>query len=99
MKPFLAFGNSSAFSSSNASPSYFPNLGSINFEVSNPPTNVRTNTDTILKYQLSTGVTVNDSSKNFDASVEIPASNATVPATNKFVVNTATASQIHDTRH
>src|SRR5690625_1089724 len=91
MNPFLAFGKSSEFSSSIALPLYFPKRGSINLVVNNPPTTVNTNTDTILKYQLSTGVTVNDSSRNCAASVEIPANKASVPATNKFAVNPAPA--------
>src|SRR5699024_11084428 len=78
-------------SSSTASPSYLPKRGSINLVVISPPTTVNTNTETILKNQLYTGVTVIVSSIIAAASVEIPASNASVPATNKFAVKPAPA--------
>src|SRR5699024_10031256 len=91
INPFLALGSSSVSSSSTSSPSYLPNLGSMNFDVTRPPTMVKTNTDTILKYQLSTAVTIRESSNKAADSVEIPANKASVPATKRFAVNPAPA--------
>src|SRR5699024_13404 len=89
--PFLALGNSSSSSSSTASPSYFPSLGSMKRDVTSPPTNVSTNTEAILKNQLSSGVTLIVSSTMAAASVEIPDNNTSVPAIAKLAVNPAPA--------
>src|SRR5699024_4600379 len=91
IRPFLALGSSSSFSSSRPSPLYFPRRGSSKRDVSSLPIIVSMNTEIILKYQLSTGVITIVSTIRRSASVEITYKRTSVPAINKIAVKPAPA--------